>query len=330
MDLGGVLVDALRAAVSLETAVYALAAIGLNVHFGYTGLLNFGQVGFMLVGAYGVTATVATYSGPLWLGVVVGIALAVVLALWLGVPTLRLRADYLAITTIAASEILRLLFRSEVLRPVTNGVFGLQRFADSFYALNPIPEGRYGLGRLTFGHDRLWAVVVGWALVVASVLVVARLASSPWGRVLRSIRDDEDAARALGKDVFALKLQSLAVGGVVGALAGMLLAIGQQAASPDTYVPAVTFFAYTLLILGGPARPWGPVLGAVLFWFVVAGVDTLLREAIAAGVVPAGVLASDQVGAVRFALVGLGLMLLVVFRPEGILGDRRETTLDAP
>lgn len=329
MDAAGILVDALRAAVSLEAAVYALAAIGLNVHFGYTGLLNFGQVGFMLVGAYGVAATVATYGLPLWVGVAVGVALAVVLALCLGVPTLRLRADYLAITTIAASEILRLLFRSELMRPVTNGVFGLQRFADSFYSINPLPERRYGIGRLTFAHDRLWATLVAWTLAAACAVVVARLASSPWGRVLRSIRDDEDAARALGKNVFAVKLQSLAVGGVAGALAGMMLAIGQQAASPDTYVPAVTFFAYTLLILGGPATAWGPVLGAVVFWFVVAGVDTLLREAIAAGVVPGGVLASDQVGAVRFALVGLGLMLLVVFRPQGVLGDRRETTLDA-
>jgi ABC-type branched-subunit amino acid transport system permease subunit len=123
-----ILVDALRTATGPTAASYALLAIGLNMHFGYTGLLNFGQAGFMLVGAYGVAITVSTFGGPLWLGVLVGLLGAVLLALLLGVPTLRLRADYLAITTIAAAEILRLLFRSTGAEPITGGVFGLRQF----------------------------------------------------------------------------------------------------------------------------------------------------------------------------------------------------------
>src|SRR5690349_9159995 len=100
---------------------YALAAIGLNVHFGYTGLLNFGQSAFLGVAAYGLAMTVATFGAPFWLGIVIGLAGAVVLALLLGIPTLRLRADYLAIVTIAAAEIIRLLYRSVTLSDWTGG-----------------------------------------------------------------------------------------------------------------------------------------------------------------------------------------------------------------
>ncbi|HWB72867.1 MAG TPA: branched-chain amino acid ABC transporter permease [Egibacteraceae bacterium] len=329
MDFSAIFADGARAAVGVEATVYALAAIGLNVHFGYTGLLNFGHVGFMLVGAYGPAIVVAQYGGPLWLGVLIGLACAVVLALVLGLPTLRLRADYLAITTIAAAEILRLIYRSNYARPVTNGVFGLQQFADAFYALSPIPPGSYGLGRLSFSARGLWIVLVGWALVALSALLVFALMRSPWGRVQRSIREDEDAARSLGKNVFGYKLQSLVLGGVVGAVGGIVLAFANQAVTPDSYNPVVTFFAYTVLILGGAGRVLGPVVGSVIFWFLVAGTDSFLRQAIGTGLVPPGLLAAPEVGAVRFALVGLGLMLLMAFRPEGLFGDRREMLLDA-
>jgi len=146
MDVLTILSDASRAAIGPEAAIYALAAIGLNMHFGYAGLLNFGQVAFMLVGAYGVAVTVTTFSAPLWAGVLIGIALAIALALLLGIPTLRLRADYLAITTIAAGEILRYVYRSNFASPVTGGVYGLTRFADPLYAINPVPAPRTTAG----------------------------------------------------------------------------------------------------------------------------------------------------------------------------------------
>ncbi|MDP8969815.1 MAG: branched-chain amino acid ABC transporter permease [Actinomycetota bacterium] len=329
MNWQRVLGDALNAALGADAAVYALAAIGLNIHFGYTGLLNFGQVGFMAVGAYGVAVTVTYYGQSLWLGLVVGAALAVVFALLLGLPTLRLRADYLAIVTIAFSEIIRLVFRSVSLRSVTGGSSGLTAFADAFYALNPFPEGRYGVGLVSYSERRLWVIVVAWSLVALSSATTFVLVHSPWGRVLRSIREDEDAARSLGKNVYAYKMQSLVLGGVVGALGGMMLAISTQAVVPDTYSTAVTFFAYTALILGGTARIGGPVLGSMLFWLLLALVDTGLRQAIRAGVIPAWLLANEQVGIVRLGLVGLGLALLMIFRPQGIVGDRRELALDA-
>jgi neutral amino acid transport system permease protein len=327
MDFLVIFGDAARAAVGPEAAIYALAAIGLNMHFGYTGLLNFGQVGFMLVGAYGVAVAVSTFGAPLWAGVLIGIALAVVLALLLGIPTLRLRADYLAITTIAAGEILRYVYRSDFASPVTGGVYGLTRFADALYTINPIPVGIYGVGRLSYSNQALWIVIISWALVAAAIAIMYLIIHSPWGRVIRSVREDEDAARSLGKNVFGYKMQSLVFGGVLGAVSGMLLATYTQAVQPDAYNPVVTFYLYTLLILGGAGRILGPVLGSVIFWFILVFTDSFLRQAIGAELIPSAIIGSTEVGAVRFALVGLGLMLLMIYRPQGILGDRREMVL---
>ncbi|WP_175412704.1 branched-chain amino acid ABC transporter permease [Streptomyces sp. TRM64462] len=327
MDFETILTDALRSGLGPIAAVYALAAMGLNLHFGYTGLLNFGQVGFMLVGGYGLAITVATWGGSMWLGVLVGIACAVVLALLLGLPTLRLRADYLAITTIAAGEALRLFYRSSWAEPTTGGVFGLQRFANDFYDLNPIDPGSYGFWLIRFSSRDLWVLIVGWALVAVCGVLLALLVHSPWGRVIRAVRDDETAARSLGKNVYAFKMTSLVLGGVIGAVAGMLQAVQVQSVNPDSYDPGVTFFLYTLLVLGGAGRILGPVVGSVLFWFLLGFLDSALRQAIGAGIIPEDVLSTSEVGAVRFALVGVALMLLIAFRPQGILGSRKEMLL---
>jgi neutral amino acid transport system permease protein len=327
MDFSVILSDAIRSGIGPIAAIYALAAMGLNLHFGYTGLLNFGQVGFMLVGGYGLAITVATWGGPMWLGILVGLASGIVLALLLGLPTLRLRADYLAITTIAAGETLRLFYRSSWAEPVTGGVFGLQRFANDFYALSPIPRGTFGVWLVKFSSRDLWVLIVGWSLVAAVGVLLALLVHSPWGRVIRSVREDEVAARSLGKNVYAYKLQSLVLGGVIGAAAGMLQAIQVQSVNPDSFDPAVTFFLYTLLVLGGAGRILGPVVGSVLFWFVLSFLDSGLRQAIDAGYISPDLISTSEVGAVRFALVGLALILLVAFRPQGILGSRKEMLL---
>lgn len=329
MDVAVILADAVRSGVGPIAAIYALAAIGLNLHFGYTGLLNFGQVAFMLVGAYGLAVSVSTFGTALWVGVLAGLGSAVVLALVLGVPTLRLRGDYLAIATIAAGEILRLFYRSSWAEPVTGGVFGLQRFANEFYAANPLPSGSFGVGLVRFGARDLWVLIVAWGLVGIAAVVLAVVMHSPWGRVIRSIREDEDAARSLGKNVYGYKMQSLILGGVAGAGAGMMLAIQVQSVNPDSYDPVVTFFLYTLLVLGGAGRILGPIVGSILFWFVLTLADSALRQAIGSGVIPPTVIAAPEIGAVRFALVGLGLLLLVAFRPQGILGSRKEMLLHA-
>ncbi|MCW2762967.1 MAG: branched-chain amino acid transporter permease [Marmoricola sp.] len=322
-----VLIDALRAAVGPEAALYAIAAIGLNLHFGYTGLLNFGQVGFMLVGAYGVAIGVATWGLPLWIGLLMSAGAALVYALLLGLPTMRLRADYLAITTLAAGESLRLLFRSRTTEDVTGGVFGRTRFADSFYDLNPIPAGRYGFGSLVFSSQTLWVMVVGWVVAVAAAWFVYLLARSPWGRVAMSVREDEQVVRSVGKSIVSIKMQSLILGGLMGAAAGALLAISQQAVTPDSFMPELTFFAYAIVILGGIGRAWGPLVGSLMFWFLISGFDSIVRSMATNDWLPSSMISADALGAYRFVLVGFGLMALMIFRPQGVFGDRNEMVL---
>lgn len=326
MDMAQVLADALRGMLGPEAAIYALAAIGLNIHFGYTGLLNFGQVGFMLVGAYGVAIGVATFGWPLWVGVIFGLLCAVVLALILGIPTLRLNGDYLAIATIAAGEILRYFYRSSYAQPITGGVYGLRKYADSFFALNPLSPGRHGFGPFVFDARSLWVMIVGWGLVVLTSLGLYVLMRSPWGRVLRAVREDELATRSLGKNVYSFKMQSLVLGGVLGALAGALMSINVQSVSADSYNPVVTFYLYAIVILGGAARILGPVLGSVFFWFIVTFLDSLLRQLTMNGTIT--FLDPGDIGAVRFAFVGLGLILLMVFRPAGMIGNVQEMRFD--
>jgi neutral amino acid transport system permease protein len=329
VDWSRILINALEASIGLQTIVFALAAIGLNVHFGYTGLLNFGQSGFLAVAAYGLAVTVATYDLSFWLGLVIGLAGAVILALLLGIPTLRLRADYLAIVTIAAAEIIRLVVRSVTFEDTLGGSDGRQAFAGGFYDLNPYPEGNYNIGDFGFNERQMWILTVGWVLVGLACLVVFLLMRSPWGRVLKAIREDEDAVRSLGKNVYSYKMQSLIIGGVLGSLGGFVYALGQASIQPDIFGTETTFFAYTVLILGGAARVAAPVVGAMIFWVLLSLTDNVLNEAIDAGYISTKVINNTQVGQFRFMLVGLLLMLLMIYRPQGIFGDRREIALDA-
>jgi neutral amino acid transport system permease protein len=319
--------NAIETAIGRDAMVFALAAVGLNLHFGYTGLLNFGQVGFMAVGAYGVGISVIEFGWPLWAAVLVGIVGAVLLALVLGLPTLRLRADYLAIVTIAAGEILRFIFRAAEFRDFTGGSNGINGFADDFVNANPFGDGEYGFWLVKFSETQMWVLTVGWTLVLLSVLLIWALVRSPWGRVLKAIREDEDAVRALGKNVYSYKMQSLVVGGVIGSLAGMMLALSAGSVQPDNYGTATTFFAYVCLLLGGAATIWGPVVGAMLFWLIMSFTENMLRQAVENNHIPDSIMSGTQVGQVRFMFVGLLLVLLMVFRPQGIFGDRREIAL---
>lgn len=328
MDWLSILTDGLRAAVGPEAAVFALIALGLNVHFGYTGLLNFGQVAFVLVGAYGTATVVSHGVGGLWVGLFVAIMAAICLGLALGGPTLRLRADYLAITTIAAAEILRYIARSGWAEPLTGGVFGLTKYSSGFYAANPIPRGSYGIGTFAFDERALWLMCVAWGAVVAASLLVLVLVRSPWGRIVRAIREDDDAVRSTGKNVFKYRMQALCLGGVFGAIGGALLALNRQAISPDIFILQTTVFAFTILLLGGAARVWGPVAGSVIFWFIMSTFDSFLRTLVKQGVVSENVLSGQTIGALGYVLVGLGLIALMLFRPQGVFGDKRELVLN--
>lgn len=329
VDLTQVLKTALNQAFGPNAIVYALAAIGLNVHFGYTGLLNFGQAGFMAVGAYGLAVSVVTWDLPFWLGVVIALGAPVALAVLLGIPTLRLRADYLAIATIATAEILRLIFGAVETKDVFGGSNGLTGYANRYQDMNPF-ESRLDLGIVSFSARDQWSMVVGWSLVALCCLIVWALMRSPWGRVLRSIREDEQAVRSLGKNVFAYKMQSLIIGGVFGGLAGLFLALKQASVVPSDYSTNMTFLAFVALLIGGAARVFGPVIGAMILWFLIAGLGSFFGQA-TAGVdplMPTWLMDSTQSSLVRFIGTGLGLMLLMIFRPQGMFGDRREIAID--
>jgi neutral amino acid transport system permease protein len=346
--------------------VFALFSLGLNLHWGFTGLLNFGHVAFLLVGAYS-TALLSLQGVPLLGAALIGTTLAALLGLVIGLCTLRLREDYLGIVTIGISEVLRILTLNQ--QGLTGGSFGVQGYPIPLATAEPIVLVRLfmaaGLGAIAlWGGKHLWgwlrlgrrqvgrwaialmAAAVGlltllamvqgvfyleeypragqvwWLLLVlAGVLAgVNRLIHSPWGRVLQAIREDETVAQALGKNVLAYKLQSLVLGGAIAGLAGAFYAWQLTAIYPDNFKPQLTFDAWTLIVLGGTAHSFGPLLGSVLFW----AYDSLTRFVLPV-LLP---LDGPKLSAIRIMLIGLLLMALMIWRPQGILGQSQELTLD--
>ncbi len=326
MDWTRILTTVSAEIIAPTTAAYALAAIGLNIHFGLTGLLNFGQAGFMLVGAYAFA--ISTIAGwPLWAAVLAALASAVAFALVLGVPTLRLRGDYLAIVTIAAAEIVRLVGRSTSMTSITGGNAGLagDSFKETFQGASPFPDGSMTIGPWTYSvnlSDSWWLRLVGWCLVGLACLLVWRWLRSPWGRLLKGVREDEDAVRSLGKNVYSLKMQALVLGGCFGAVAGIVFVL-PRAVQADSIGRPVTFYIWTILLLGGAATVFGPVLGSILLWTTLMLIKSVMRE-----VIPTSVMRTEQIETFGFMVVGLTLMLLVVFRPQGILGDKKELAIN--
>jgi branched-chain amino acid transport system permease protein len=333
MDWGSILGNAIRAFVGTDAVYFALAAIGLNVQFGYTGLLNFGQAAFMACGAYGLGMTAQYFGVSFWWGLPIGLVYVLVLGLIVGIPTLRLRADYLAIVTIATAEIVRLVVRSVRFKEYFGGSDGINQFSQAYRDLSPFdPSATYGIAPFRFTGYTLSTLLPGWVLVGVVSAFVWSLMRSPWGRVVKAIREDEDAVRSLGKNVYLYKMQSLIIGGVIGMLAGVVFSLDRGSVQPDNYSRDVTFYVLTALVLGGIAKVSGSVVGSMLFWFIFVFVDNVMRELTASGPLKAAgvtVIESTQVGPVAYMLVGLGLMLLMVLRPQGIFGNRKEMTLDA-
>ena len=324
MDWGTIINNTLAGLLTPTTIAFALAALGLAMHFGFAGLLNFGIAGFMAIGAYGYAISVLTFGFPWWAGMIVGIIGSILFAILLGVPTLRLRGDYLAIVTIAAAEIVRLLFLTTAFTDVTGSADGLFGYNNSggFTSANPFPPGSYGWGPWTYNSETLWVLTFGLGVLAVCVWFLWALMRSPWGRVIKGIREDEEAIRAIGKNVFAYKLQALIIGGIFGGMGGIIYAAFANV-SPGVYVTSITFFIWTSLLLGGAATIWGPVIGAVIFWTLQAFLSNILPELALAGILP---VTGTQAATLRFVLVGIGLMLLVIYRPQGIFGDKRELT----
>jgi neutral amino acid transport system permease protein len=329
-----ILENTLKGFVGINAVYFAIAAIGLNVQFGYTGLLNFGQAGFMACGAYGLGMTAHYFGWSFWLGIPLAFVFSIGLGLLMGLPTLRLRADYLAIVTIAAAEIIRLVVRSVRFKTFFGGSDGINDFSKPFRnvgtSLGINQTERYGLRPLQFTGRELWVLIVGWLLVALIGYFVYKLMKSPWGRVLKAIREDEDAVRSLGKSVFSYKMQSLLLGGAIGTVSGMIFALDRGSVQPDNYSRDLTFYILTALVLGGVARVSGSIVGPMMFWGLFTFMDNFLREITEEPIRLGNIilLKSTQVGQLNFMLVGLTLILLMVYRPQGMLGNRQEMAFD--
>lgn len=314
--------------VAVIAGIYAIMALGLYVQFSLAGLPNFGHVAFMAVAAYTMAILVVRFQWPLVLAGGAGLLAAVVLALIMGVPALRLRADYLAIATVAGSEIIRYLAMN--LTDLTGGPIG------SIGMLGPGEIAMYNGGWQAFldtirnalapilgappSRDAVMAILV-WGAAFILIALFHRLENSPWGRVMKAIREDETAVTAVGKNVVAFKMQALILGAILGGLAGLLLAWQIGVFSPDDYQPTLTFYAYLILILGGMNRIWAIPVGAILFSLLYSGTRFL-------NFFPLSLFDSGSRAFLRLFLVGLLLVLFMAFRPQGLLGDRRQLLLE--
>jgi branched-chain amino acid transport system permease protein len=294
--------------------------LGLNVQWGQTGLFNVGVAGFVAIGAY-VSALLTTPDDPNRLG---GFDLPI-LAGWLGgalatagisflvgVMTIRLRADYLAIATFGVAVVVQL--GALNLESVTGGPFGI--------GFIPRPFASLAGHALLFGLANL-AIVGITALCV--YLSLERLLRSPWGRVLRAIREDEQAALALGKNARGFRLQAFAIGGGIMGLAGAVQAHFIGFIAPENYVPMLTFQVWAMLILGGSGNNRGALLGAILVWGIWAA---------SAAVISAFVPPEHQARAavLQIVIIGVAICLVLLLRPRGILGERRTVSrhIDPP
>jgi neutral amino acid transport system permease protein len=367
---------------AISTATFALFALGLNLHWGFTGLINFGHIAFMTLGAY-TTVLLSLKGVPLLISAVAGAIVAALLGLIIGFATLRLREDYLAIVTIGVGELIRLVVNNQEL-PVgdtwTSGAFGVQSYpiplstepnllvrfvmiglltlltAVTFFTLwrwvrTTQISRTTDLGKkLTSKQELTSRLVVGilFALLAAAIYVSGVIAlynynpkaglmlvsllvlafvfwrleilvRSPWGRILKAIREDEEIPKALGKNVFWYKLQSLTLGGAIAGIAGALFAWQLSAIYPDNFQPQLTFDTWIIVILGGAGNNVGTILGAVIYF----AYDAITRE-----VLPRIVsLDEARLGAFRIMVIGLILMVLMIWRPQGILGKKEELTL---
>lgn len=311
--------------VGVIAGIYALLALGLQLNVGFTGIVNFGQAAFMAVGAYTMAILVIKAGFSFWLALPVAVLVTIGFGMIVGLPALRLRADYFAIATIALAEVVRLFAQNA--RDLTGGNQGLSCSDDDpglcyFNQWRDVSDSINEFVESTFWSDPeplFPLLLVIWAAVVIATFGLQYVTNTPWGRVLRAIREDEDAALALGKNSLRFKLQSLAISATLGAIAGFFLALNLAAIYPINFEPQVTFFAFSVLILGGLANYKGIAFAAVLFWVVLEG--TRFIE------LPDPPFTETRIAALRLAITGSLLILLMAFRPQGLFGKKEEMVL---
>ncbi|WP_435068034.1 branched-chain amino acid ABC transporter permease [Haloplanus sp. C73] len=294
--------------VGIIAGIYSLLAIGMNMHWGDTGLLNFAHAAFFAVGAYtsailttppatGDLATrVVGFNFPIVAGVVAGTVLAGLTGLLIAVTSVRLEGDYLAMVTLSSAELIRLLIHNEAW--LTTGAQTLKNIPRPLDGVVPV------------SYDLFYLVLV-WAIVGVCYLLFTRLSHSPFGRVLHAIRENDDVPLALGKNITVFKLKSFGIGAAVAGLAGGLWAHYVYAISSVMFLPSITFLIWAAVIIGGAGSYGGAILGASVIVF--------LRQI--TRFIPGEVPFGDQLAYIRLMVVGAVLILVLYYRPEGLLGD---------
>ena len=298
-------------------AVFAIIVLGLNLQWGFTGLFNVGVAGFVAVGAY--TSAILTtppmdgrlggLGWPVALGWLAAMVMSGAAGFAVGLLTLRLREDYLAITTFGVAVLIQLAALN--LQSLTGGPFGVQFI--------PKPMQAW------LGTGTPWTLAyLALVLVLLALAYVAleRLVRSPWGRALRSIREDEDAAASLGKSPLRLKLQSFTLGSMLMGLGGALQAHFVGYIAPEDFLPILTFQLWAMLIVGGSGNNRGAVLGAVLVWGFWSSAGGLLRQWLPVAEQARG-------AALQVVLIGVLIALMLVLRPRGVLGEELKVSRHA-
>ncbi|MBN8492719.1 MAG: branched-chain amino acid ABC transporter permease [Burkholderiales bacterium] len=288
---------------------FAIIVLGLNLQWGFTGLFNVGVAGFVAVGAY--TSAILTtpdtpdriggFGWPVAAGWLAAMGTSGLAGLLVGALTLRLRDDYLAITTFGVAVTIQLVATNA--QALTGGPFGVQ------FIPKPL-QGWLGTGTpWTLGYLALTA-----ALLALVYRALEQLVRSPWGRVLRAIREDEDAAASLGKRAYLYRLQSFVIGSALMGLGGAVYAHFVGYIAPEDFLPILTFQLWAMLIVGGSGNNRGAVLGAFVVWGFWTAAGGLLR-----GMVPQAEQA--RAAALQVVLIGVLIALMLVLRPRGILGE---------
>jgi branched-chain amino acid transport system permease protein len=279
-------------------AIYAIPALGLNVMWGMTGMANLGIVGFYAFGAYISALLTVNAHAPIALGFAAAMAGAAVMAALVTLGIARLRDDYLAIVTLGFAEVVRIVAENEIwLTRGTDGVSGVPQ---------PLKS--------TLGSEfNLIYLVFCLIILTIALFVLERVRKSPFGRVLRGIREDAQVAAFAGKNVLKFKVKAFALGGALAGLAGALYAHYSSYIVPEIYVPLLTIYIFLALTAGGIGNNWGAVLGAFVVVFFLESTRFLV------GVVPW--LSAEQLAAVREFLIGLSLLLVLYCRPRGLLPE---------
>jgi branched-chain amino acid transport system permease protein len=310
--------------VGVLAGIYGIFTLGLQLNVGFTGILNFGQAGFMAVGAYSAVILVVDVGLPYLLALPLSMLITIAVGLLIGLPSLRLRADYFAIASIAFSEMIRITVQNaRGLTGGNQGTISIELDNDSFFNEAWLDISSWMANNIfdpigLSGNDfiNLPLLVVVWAFLFVLAFLLSRLVRMPWGRVLRAVREDEDAARALGKNAFLIKLQSLSIAAALGGIAGWFLVLAQGSVSQEAFEPIWTFTGYAILVLGGLASFPGVLFGSFIFWAIYEGLRAMELP-----------LTSDKDAALRFVFVGLILILLMAFRPQGVMGKKEEMVL---